>query len=183
MSLASRVRALPTLPLLLATALLLHGGSSTGADPRAQVVTVRPAAERAVAKDFTLKDLTGKDVKLSQFKGKVVLIDCWATWCGPCRMGIPDLIELQKTYQKQGFEVLGLSIDKQGATVVKPFAQQAGINYTMLVGGESVAATWVPDGRIPTTWMIDKQGRVVQKYLGLTQKAQFEAVIAQLLKE
>lgn len=141
------------------------------------------AANRKPATDFALKDLAGKEVKLSQFRGKVVILDFWATWCPPCRKGIPDLIELQKAHQKQGLEVIGVSFDQNGAAAVKPFVEKNGVNYTMLLGGLSIGSTWVPTGKIPTSYVLDKKGRIVSSWVGLVTKQTFEELIVELLKE
>lgn len=145
-------------------------------------------ASRALAPDFTLKSLDGKDVKLSSYKGKVVVLDFWATWCPPCRKGIPDLIELQTNYQKKGIEVVGVSFDQNGKVAVEPFVKKNGVNYTMLLlagasAGQTVAQQYVPSGKIPTMHIIDKQGRIAYSVTGLTPKASLEAIVQKLAAE
>jgi cytochrome c biogenesis protein CcmG/thiol:disulfide interchange protein DsbE len=141
------------------------------------------AANRRAAPDFTLRDLDGKEVKLSQFRGKVVILDFWATWCPPCRMEIPHFIALHRQYQPKGLEIVGVSLDQGGVQVVRPFAQQNGINYTMLVDGMPITGLYGGIGSIPTTFVIDKQGRVVKSFIGYNDKSTFENLVQGLLGE
>jgi peroxiredoxin len=140
-------------------------------------------ANRRAAPDFALKDLNGKEIKLSQFRGKVVILDFWATWCPPCRMEIPHFIALHREYQPKGLEIVGVSLDQGGAQVVRPFAQQNGINYTMLVDGMPITGMYGGIQSIPTTFVIDKQGRVVKSFVGYNDKSTFETLVQGLLSE
>jgi cytochrome c biogenesis protein CcmG/thiol:disulfide interchange protein DsbE len=132
------------------------------------------------APQFTLQDLNGKPVKLSDFKGKVVILDFWATWCPPCRAEIPNFVELQKEYGKQGLAVVGISLDDNPAGVVD-FAKAQGINYPIVMGDQDVAAAYGGVEAIPTTFVIDPAGNIVNKHVGYTEKAEFEAEIKKLL--
>lgn len=131
------------------------------------------------APDFVLTDIaSGKPWRLSDQKGKVVLIDFWATWCGPCRMAIPHLIELQNEYGPKGFTLVGVSLDQQGEAVVRPFYKSWKLNYPVVLDpmGE-VARTYGGIRSIPTYLLVDKQGRVVNYFMGYRPKAEFEKAI------
>lgn len=117
-------------------------------------------------------------VNLSDFKGKVVILDFWATWCPPCRKGIPDLIELKKEFKNNDFEVIGISLDgitRGGATKndVIPFIKDYGINYPILNGDENIAQQYGGINSIPTSFVIDKEGYIVSYYQGLIAKEQY----------
>lgn len=131
--------------------------------------------------DFTLKDLAGKDVKLSDFKGKVVVLDFWATWCGPCRMELPHFKELHNQYKDKGVAIVGVALDVQGAKIVEPFVQKNGIEYTSLIGTQDVVARYGYIRSIPTTFVIDQNGKIANKFIGYRNKSDFETEIAKLL--
>ena len=174
---------------LAGLALLLSACNAGDSPSPSSTATALPAsAARKAAPEFSLKDLQGKDVKLSSFRGKVVILDFWATWCPPCRKGIPDLIGLYSTYQKDGLEVVGVSFDQNGATAVAPYVQKQQINYPMLLlagsaQGQTVASQYVPSGRIPTMHILDKQGRIVNTFTGLQPKETVESIVQSLLRE
>lgn len=128
------------------------------------------------APDWELKNLEGKVVKLSEFRGKVVILDFWATWCGPCRVEIPHFVELQKQYRDKGLAVIGVSLDEQGPEVVKKFVKQFGVNYPVVIGNEKIADAYGIEG-LPTTFVIDRHGRIVSWYIGYNDKAVFEKEI------
>jgi len=144
-----------------------------------------PAGSGAIgsqAPDFALADLSGKTVHLSDFKGKVVIVDFWATWCGPCRVEIPDFVKLQSKYKDKGLEIVGLSLDADGEKAVKPFVDQHEINYTMLLANDDTAKSYGGILGIPTTFVIDRQGRIVQKFVGVMPAKTFEDTIQPLLE-
>jgi len=134
------------------------------------------------APDFALTDLSGKTVHLSDFKGKVVIVDFWATWCGPCRVEIPDFVKLQSKYKDKGLEIVGLSLDADGEKAVKPFVDKHDINYTMLLANDETAKSYGGILGIPTTFVIDRQGRIVQKFVGVMPAKTFEDTIQPLLE-
>lgn len=131
------------------------------------------------APDFSLKDLNGKVVKLSDFKNKIVIIDFWATWCGPCRKGIPDLVSLQKTYGKD-VVIIGITVDDDLAEV-PPFAQKYGINYPVLYADRKVIKDYGGIDAIPTSFIVDKKGNIVDKHVGLIPKSEYEKKIKELM--
>lgn len=142
-----------------------------------------PAGSRKPAADFNVKTLSGTSLKLSSLKGKVVLIDFWATWCPPCRAEIPAFKELYDQYKGKGLEILGLSVDQDGEAAVRPFAQQNGINYPLAIADQALTEAYGGIRGIPTTFLIDKQGRIAQKYVGGHEKEVFEKEIQALLAE
>lgn len=131
---------------------------------------------------WELKGMDGKLVKSSDFAGKVVILDFWATWCGPCRMEIPGFIELQKQYADKGLVVVGVSLDQEGVSAVKPFMEKMGINYPIVLGDEAVVSAFGGVEGIPTTFIIDRSGQIVGKHVGYAPKAEFESEIKPLLK-
>jgi len=139
-------------------------------------------SEGTMAPTWKLQDLDGKTVSSADFKGKVVILDFWATWCPPCRAEIPGLIDLQKTYAKQGLMVVGISLDQGGADDVKAFVRKFGMNYPVLIADDRVQQAFGGFDAIPVTLVIDRQGRIVNRHLGLTEKGEFEAEIKPLLK-
>jgi thiol-disulfide isomerase/thioredoxin len=134
-----------------------------------------------MAPPWTLKDLDGKTVRSSEFKDKVVILDFWATWCPPCRKGIPDFIELQKQYGEKGLVIVGVSLDEAGPALVKRFANQFGINYPIVMGDTGIVNAYGGIRSIPTTFVIDRTGRVVSRHIGYTEKSVFENEIKELL--
>ena len=147
-------------------------GTATEADPDDAKATGKPAPLQ-----FTLKDMNGVDVKLASFKGKVILLNFWATWCGPCRAEIPSLIELQKEYPDD-LVVLGFSVDDTVAKL-KPYAKEFQINYPILVGlgREDVQEAYGPLWGIPVSVIIAPDGTIQKKHSGIASKEQFEREI------
>jgi thiol-disulfide isomerase/thioredoxin len=131
--------------------------------------------------DFKLKDMNGVDVKLDSFKGKVILINFWATWCGPCKAEIPSLVELQEKYADD-LVVLGFSVDDP-AEKMKPYAEEYKVNYPLLVGNgrEDVQNAFGPLLGIPVSVIIDREGIITKKHTGIATKEQFEREIQALL--
>lgn len=132
------------------------------------------------APDFTLEDLNGKAVKLSEFKGKVIMLDFFASWCPPCRQEIPDFVELQKSYGTDSFSTIGVSLTDLNDT--KSFANNMGINYPILIDDGSASAIYGPIRSIPTTFVIDKNFKIAKMYIGYRSKDIFENDIKELLK-
>lgn len=121
-------------------------------------------------------------MKLSDFRGKVVLLNFWATWCGPCRIEIPWLIEFQQAYRDRGFVVLGVAMDDDGWNSVTPYIGENKINYRVMVGDDKIAALYGGIESLPTTLMIDKSGRVTATHVGLISKSDYKSEIEVLLK-
>jgi peroxiredoxin len=121
----------------------------------------------STAPDFMLKDVAGNNTALSFYKGKIVLLEFWATWCPPCKASIPDMVELQKKYQERGFTVLGVSIDtdSDAAAKVAQFSSLHGITYPVLIADEAVPMTYNVMS-IPTSFLISRNGTVISSYIG-----------------
>ena len=137
----------------------------------------------SAAPDFTLKDQSQAEVKLSDFKGKVVILDFWATWCPPCRAEIPEFIALQKQYAAQGLTVVGVSLDTDGASVVKSFMKRNGMNYPVVIGDEKIASDYGGISAIPTTFVLDRTGNIVTSHQGFASQVVFESEIRPLLEQ
>ncbi|MEG8946441.1 peroxiredoxin family protein [Rosettibacter firmus] len=142
-----------------------------------------PAAQRnsVLAPDFALPTTDGKVLRLSDYRGKVVIIDFWATWCPPCRKGIPDLIDIKKKYGSKGVEIIGVSVDTDTKPEVIPFIKEKGINYPVVYGNQNVYMQYGGIRAIPTTFVIDKEGKIVASYEGLVPKVTYENHIKKIL--
>ena len=163
---------LATLIGIVAFALLANRATRIPPTRAAKTNVDKPTA----SPDFTLKDLEDHDVSLSQFKGKVVLVNFWATWCLPCRLEIPWLIELQDKYGARGFTVLGVAMDEEGKSVVTPFVQnerfelgkeRRNMNYPVLIGNDATTQKFGGLIGFPTSILISADGRIVRRFDGL----------------
>ncbi|MCM8760528.1 MAG: TlpA family protein disulfide reductase [Candidatus Omnitrophica bacterium] len=132
------------------------------------------------APDFRLRDINGNIVQLSDHKGKVIILDFFATWCPPCKMEVPDFVELQRRYGDRGFTIIGVSLSRLGDT--QGFVQAFGVNYPVLIADSAVAEAYGPIRSIPVTFVIDKDFNIARKYIGYRPKEVFENDIKQLLK-
>jgi len=124
--------------------------------------------KRPLAPDFTLLSIDGKTVTLSQLRGKVILLDFWATWCAPCRSAIPHLNNLHKAYRERGLEIIGVSLDKGSPEQVRRFAVNMGIQYTIIMANDEVVKNY-DISPIPTTYLIDRDGHISNKWVGFSQ--------------
>src|SRR5215831_17106883 len=141
----------------------------------------RAQTARHPAPEFDLKDADGKVVHLSDYKGKVVLLDFWATWCGPCKIEIPWFIDFERKYKDQGFAVIGVSMDEEGWPAVKPFVSELAINYRILQGTDAIAQLYGGVDALPTTFLIDRDGKIAETHAGLAGKEDFENGIKKLV--
>ncbi len=142
-----------------------------------------PANSREAAPDFTLTGMNGVSIKLSDYRGKVVLLNFWATWCGPCKAEIPWFIEFEKLYKDRGFATLGVSMDEDGWQAVLPFVKQRGINYPVMIGTDGVAQLYGGIDSLPSTFLIDREGRIFSAHLGLVSRRDYEAEILKLIAQ
>jgi cytochrome c biogenesis protein CcmG/thiol:disulfide interchange protein DsbE len=142
---------------------------------------VKDDGSRKNAPDFALKDANGKVVHLSDYKGKVVLLDFWATWCGPCNIEIPWFEDFERKYKDRGFEVVGVSMDDDGWKAINPFVTQKKINYRILLGDDKTGDAYGGLDALPTTFVLDRQGRIAAVHVGLSGKGEFEDAIQKLL--
>jgi len=132
------------------------------------------------APDFQLNDLDGKPVSLAEAKGKIVLLNFWATWCGPCRAEIPDLVDLQKRYADK-LEIIALATEEDDPDQVRHFVQGSGINYRVAMASDNVVREYGGIAALPTSFVIDAQGRVVQKHVGLNDPTLYERELKAML--
>jgi peroxiredoxin len=143
-----------------------------------------PAGAPAANLDLTLKDMHGRDVKLADYRGKVILLNFWATWCSPCRLEIPTFVEMQDRYKKAGLVVLGLSVDDPPEKL-PPFADELKMNYPVLVGLDRddvlEKPPYGPLFGVPVTFLIGRNGKICSKHIGMASKAEFEKEIKGLL--
>ncbi len=127
-----------------------------------------------LAPDFTLNSVEGKPIKLSDYRGKAVVLNFWATWCGPCKVEMPWLIDLQNKYRSEGVEIVGVSMDDGNKDAVAKFAKEMGVNYTVLLGKESVGDAYGGMVGLPTTFYIDRNGKITNSVAGLISKGEIE---------
>jgi len=150
----------------------------------------KKANANAGATQAAIKSLEGNDVTVAQFKGKVVLVNFWATWCEPCKIEIPELIQLQTKYAPQGFTILGVAMDDEGKSVVAPFVrtkryeingQQLQMNYPILLGNDEIANRFGGLLGYPTTVLFDKNGREIKRTTGAIAYEEYAKVIEENL--
>lgn len=150
--------------------------SFSGCAKKARKSSGKPAPE------FSLKDANGQTVRLSDYKGKVVLLDFWATWCGPCKLEIPWFMEFEKQFKDQGFAVVGVSMDEDGWAAIKPYVQDMKMNYRVLLGNDAVSAAYGGLDSLPTTLLIDRDGGIASVHVGVSMgKEEFKNAIVKLL--
>jgi thiol-disulfide isomerase/thioredoxin len=163
--------------VLVVTALLMAGKfMSKSGGSNSTVSAIFQAAPEGpkkgdVAPDFTLKTLDGKDFKLSSLQGKAVMINFWATWCEPCKIETPWLVELQKKYGDKGLQILGVAVDDAGEKAIADFAHKMQMNYPVLLGTEKVADLYGGVEGLPTNFILDRSGKVVGSEKGLVSES------------
>src|ERR1700691_3951427 len=133
------------------------------------------------APDFALASLDGKTVRLSDLRGKAVLLNFWATWCGPCKIEMPWFVEMQNQYAAQGFQIIGVAMDDASKEDIAKFAKDMGVNYPILIGKESVGDEYGGVPALPETFLIGRDGKIVDKIIGLRGKAEIEDSIKKAL--
>jgi thiol-disulfide isomerase/thioredoxin len=167
-----------------------HSGNATSSGGTAGSAVTDAKGNKPAAPEVTFKDLDGKDVALSSLKGKVVVVNFWATWCDPCREEIPWLIEFQQKYADKGFTLLGVAMDEEGKSVVQPFVQTTPfdvsgkpttMNYPIVLGNDDLAAKFGGLLGLPTSVIISRDGKIQKKYIGSVSRAAMEKDIQSLL--
>lgn len=144
--------------------------------------SLTPENARYSAPDFALKDAHDQDVKLSEQKGKVVLVNFWATWCHGCQLEIPWFIDFQKKYEKQGLVVIGISMDEDGWKSVRPWLNEKQVNYPIVIGNQALADRYGLNG-MPLTTLVDRDGKIADVHVGVVDKDATEQKIQALLKQ
>lgn len=168
---------------MLCALLFLTGCAPAEKKATASSSSLKPPAERKRAPEFALKDADGRTVRLSDYRGKVVLLNFWATWCGPCKIEIPWFNEFQQQHRERGLVVLGISMDEEGWDVIKPFVTALKVNYRILLGDETVADLYGGVSSLPTSFLIDRQGKIASVHVGLVSKSVYEREIEELLAQ
>jgi thiol-disulfide isomerase/thioredoxin len=176
--------------LVVLTAAVLMGGCGRTETAHADAVPTRQDTADAnvirfvknpdAAPAFQLNDLNGKPVSLAEARGKIVLLNFWATWCGPCRAEIPDLVDLQKRYADK-FEIIALATDEDDPDEVRRFVLQSGINYRVAMSSDAVRRDYGGIAALPTSFVIDPEGRIVQKHVGLNDPSIYELEVRAML--
>lgn len=136
-----------------------------------------------LAPDFELAALDGKNLKLSDLRGKAVLLNFWATYCGPCKVEMPWFVELQKEYGPQGLQILGVAMDEASPEDIAKFAGELGVNYPILIGKESVGQSYGGVGVLPTTFFLDRDGKLIAREFGLQSRSVFVDHIKKALSQ
>jgi len=149
------------------------------ARPQADLIE---AKSRKAVPDFSLADSQGTTIKLSNYRGKVVLLDFWATWCGGCKVEIPWYMEFQKKYKDGGLSVVGVSVDDDGWKSVKPFLEEKQVNYPVVIGDWDLAGRFGITS-LPVTLLTDRNGRIADLHVGMVDRDAFGREIQILLKE
>lgn len=147
--------------------------------------SVKPPAKRNAAPDFEVKDANGQSFHLADYKGKVVLLNFWATWCGPCKIEIPWFIDFEKSYKDRGFAVVGISLDEDGWDAVKPYIDTRKMNYRVALGSPLLEQLYGGgDGiqSLPTSFIIDRDGKVADVHIGLISKNDYQNELEELLR-
>jgi len=168
--------------ILVATAViavLVFVRHDSGAAPEITPITPASALTEA-APAFSLPDIHGRTVSLADFRGKVVILDFWATWCPPCKREIPDFISLQSKYGDKGLQVIGVGLDEPDK--LKEFAAKNGMNYAVLLGTDEIAQRYGGISGIPTTFLINRQGAIVGRYEGFRPGSFFEDQVQRLVR-
>jgi peroxiredoxin len=140
-----------------------------------------PITKSGPAPDFTLQSLDGNSMRLSDLRGKAVLLNFWATWCSPCKIEMPWFIELQKQYGAQGLQIVGVAMDDSSKEDIAKFAKEMGVNYPVLLGKEEVGEAYGGVPALPETFFIGRDGKIVDKIIGLKGKAEIEDSIKRAL--
>ncbi|HWR35776.1 MAG TPA: TlpA disulfide reductase family protein [Clostridia bacterium] len=169
--------------IIVVIAVMLFSGrllnrSGNGADGQNIVGDVKGKT----APDFELKDLNGNTVKLSQFRGKAILLNFWATWCTPCKTEMPWFVDLQERYGGDGLQVIGVAMDDAGLDTISKFAKDMNLNYTVLLGKESISELYGGVNFLPTTFYIDRNGKIVDRVFGIVNRKEIEDNVKKALE-
>lgn len=183
---------MPSIPFIrsrgAAAALLFVSLAAIAPLARVEAARPEPASSSAStlpvlgpAPAWSLTDLEGKPVGAETLKGKVVVVDFWATWCGPCVHEIPGYVALQKKYAEKGLVIVGVSVDQRGEAAVKPFAKKMNINYPLAMATPEIVAAFGDLQSIPTTFLIDREGKIRHRKMGAMDSEAYEKLLVPLL--
>jgi peroxiredoxin len=150
---------------------------------RLPAAVVKTAKDRPAAPDFTLTGADGVEIRLSGYKGKVVMLNFWATWCTPCLAEIPWFVEFQRTHAARGLAVVGISMDEDGWKPVRPFMETQKINYPVAIGDDALAQKYGGIESLPETLLIDREGRIASRHVGIVARSDYEKELIQILDE
>ena len=153
------------------------------AKPKAEDMKHAEFSDTKPAPEFTLKDVNGKDVKLSDFRGKIVVLNFWATWCGPCLKEMPDMVDLQNLHGKEGLQFIGIALDPENKAKINKIIEKLNVSYPILLGNDAIGDTYGGMNAIPVTFLIDRKGMIREHYIGMRQKADLETMALALLHE
>jgi peroxiredoxin len=167
---------------ILAISTLLAAGILMASEPAGAPAALLPTARRKLAPEFVLQDISGKMVSLKDYRGKVVLLDFWATWCHGCKLEIPWFAEFSRKYGERGVTVVGVSLDSDGWKVISPFIKTAQIPYQIVLGNDNVAKAYGIEN-MPDTFLIDREGRIAAAYKGMVDKQNVDENLGTMLKE
>lgn len=165
----------PLVPVVIAVivAAMVFAGAHLSRKNRVAMVPASGPSQRQPAPDFELKSLDGSKVKLSDFRGRAVLLNFWATWCGPCKVEMPWFVELQKQYGPQGLQIIGVAMDDAADDEIAKFAKEMGVNYPVLLGTEAVGQSYGGVNVLPTTFFVDRDGKLIAREFGLQSRSVF----------
>ncbi len=172
------------LPPALVLSVLLMAAFFIGCGTTPEVATTEGSTPRKSASEFSLTDLQGNVHRLSDYRGKVVVLNFWDTWCGPCRQEIPGFIAIQEKLADNGLQLLGVALGKEGADRVRDYASQAGINYPVLLLGtdSNLLDNYGGINSIPATFIIDRKGFLAGQHIGYLSKSAFEAMVMPVVR-
>src|SRR5712692_10183221 len=186
----TRIWPLPLAPFLAGLGVILAvavptasvtGATASVTGPAAAGLTIAGAPSARLAPDFTLTSLDGRSVRLSHLRGKVVVLNFWATWCAPCKVETPWLVEFYQRYQSAGLEIVGVSMDDGGPDRVAEFINARHVNYPILMGSRAVAEAYGGVRFLPQTFFVGRDGRIIEQTFGIRQRSDFEQEIRQAL--
>jgi peroxiredoxin len=167
--------------IIIGVTILTVGAFEAWRNPQPQTAGPSAGLQMKIAPDFSLTSLDGRSKKLSDYRGTVVLLNFWATWCAPCRVEMPTLADLYNKYHAQGLEIVGVSLDDFRQERVARFVSEMKINYPILLGNQSVADLYGGGRLLPQTVFITRDGEILQTMIGMRDRKEFEAAIEQLL--